>query len=77
MLEQQEKVKSYVCSSRGGDDSRSAIMMMMMILVDGMEKKVCQKEKRIQPFPNGQFLGGQSGCHGVSLERQRNRAFPL
>ena len=30
----------------------SAIMMMMMILVDGMEKKVCQKEKRIQPFPN-------------------------
>ena len=31
----------------------SAIMMIMiMILVDGMEKKVCQKEKRIQPFPN-------------------------
>ena len=33
----------------------SAIMMMMMILVDGMEKKVCQKEKRIQPFPNEQW----------------------
>ena len=60
MLEQQEKVKSYVCSSRVVMivDSveavivMSAIMMMMMILVDGMEKKVCQKEKRIQPFPN-------------------------
>ena len=29
----------------------SVIMVMIMILVDGIEEKVCQEEKSIQPFP--------------------------
>ena len=44
-----------------------------------LKRKFAKRKKVFNPslMSNGQFLGGQSGCHGVSFERQRNRAFPL
>ena len=43
------------------------------------KRKFAKRKNVFNPslMSNGQFLGGQSGCHGVSFERQRNRAFPL
>ena len=29
-----------------------SVMMVIMMMVDGIEEKVCQEEKSIQPFPN-------------------------